>query len=127
MAQNRKWPTIDIYKLFLESDTGKWNAFLTACYQKGDLLTLQKTLYGIQAGMTDMDSNVKSQKITDFFIRIQRSIEITAKKIIRARTPSPLDNINQSKLASLENTKHHLQVKRLRDQQFEQFIRDISF
>jgi len=89
----RKYLSVDLMKLKAKFDSGRWNQWLTACEREQDIEGLKKVFYGIQCGMDDL---VKQGLHTDdmkmLFIRWQRSIENTAKKIWRKKYPNPLDN-----------------------------------
>ena len=123
MVVGRKWPSVDIINLYTNSNSSHWNMFLNNCLKHRDVVSLKKTLYGIQAGMADAQKKgMGSDKINMFFIRLQRSIEVTAKKIYRLKYPNPLDAPgNIGKYSS------HLGAKRKRDHEFELFLRESSF
>lgn len=119
----RRWPAIDLMKLYTQSDHKKWNTILTRCHKSHDVLYLQKTLYGIQAGMDDLaKQKLNDEKINLFFIRLQRSIYNTAKKIFREKYPHPLDDPMNKDLYGKE-----LENKRSRDREFEKFIINSSY
>ena len=119
----RKYPDIDILELYSKANHQKWNKFLAGCEIKDDLLSLERTLYGLQGGM---DTLVKKQmshdKIVHWFIRIQRSLEISMQNIIRKRDPNPLDNPKNKK-----DWKHKITEKRQRDHEIHKHIRKNSF
>lgn len=122
----RKYPTLDIVNLIALWNAGKWNQFLNKCLLDLDLQKLTATLYGIQAGMDHaVTSKISSDKIVETFLRLQRSIEITAKKILRAKYPSPLDTGMSAK--DVEEFTKHITAKRKRDLEFQKFLRDGSF
>ena len=120
----RKWPAISVLELYTKADTQSWNRFLTGCLLNNDLERLKQTLYGVQAGMDDaVKQGLNSDKLNLFFIRIQRSIEMTAKKIIRSKHPNPLDNPGNAK----EYFTKHIEAKRRRDHELELFLRASSY
>jgi len=90
---SRKFEAIDLTKLYSLGSANGWNEILTDCYNRRDIGKLAKIRYQIQAGMDDL---VKLKLNTDemcvFFVRLNRSIENTAKKIIKIRHPLPEDN-----------------------------------
>jgi hypothetical protein len=121
----RKYESIDIMALYAKSDHKKWNAFLTKCLKTHDVEAIKRVLYGIQSGMADAaQSGVVDSKVHAWFFRAQRSLEDTAKKIFREKYPSPLDD--PSAIIKLD-AKKYLEAKRIRDQHFESFIRQVSF
>ena len=123
-SRTRKYPPIDVLKLYSQLDAALWNEFLTRALQRRDVEGLKQALYGIQAGMAEVAAkNLNSEKVNLFFIRLQRSIEITAKKLFREKYPSPLDD----SLLVHEYSATHLDAKRKRDHAFEKFLREASF
>ncbi len=79
---------IDLIKLYTEGTTEKWNAFLTDCLEKNQIERLVQTRKGLQIGAKTLANNkMNSPKMNEFFIRLNRSIEITAKKIIKKLHP----------------------------------------
>lgn len=89
----RKHDSIDLLKLYSNTDMSAWNCFLTICYEKHDISLLVKTRYGLQAGMTDLvKKKLNTEKMIQFFLRLEKSIENTMKKIVREKDPNPCDN-----------------------------------
>lgn len=123
----RRWPAIDLMKLFTGGHSLKWNDYLTRCDRTGNLDDLMKTLYGIQAGMDDLvKAKMTSEKINQLFLRLQASIENTARRIIKRRIPSPLDHGSGVTLTAKEKLEL-IGIKRRRDAEFEKFVRKASF
>lgn len=119
----RKYPPIDLVKLYVNGGVDKWNAFRVKCYRNRDLNSIAAVLYGIQAGMDDLSKkNLNSAKMVRWFLLLQKSLETTARKIIKAKYPSPLDNPNKAK-----NFLELREIKRKRDIEFEKFLRDSSY
>lgn len=148
---HRKWPSIDIIKLYTgnlegfkdetlyvpqsDADTAnidasgsfkalkahhKWNAWLTRCLNNNDLQDLIKVRYGLQVGMDDLvKAGLATPVICEMFVRWQKSIEKTARKIIKRRTKIT------HKVAS--DYFKALELKRKTDAEFEKFLRDSSF
>lgn len=110
-AVGRKQEAIDLIKLYATKGTGEWNAFLTQCYNTRDVATLTKTLYGVQAGMSNLvTKKLDTTDLIDFFLRLQKSLELTMKKIHRLKVKTD-----------------GLADKRTKDQEFEKFLRKESF
>jgi hypothetical protein len=145
----RKYPNMSIIKIKETMSTKDWNNFLAICYTKRDIEGLKRALYGIQADMSDLAGiGLTDAAITSVFLRLQRSIEQTAKKIFRELYPSPLDTgkgdlsikarllikagghngkqLSQIEQAKLDFKKSQI-AKRRRDAEFEKFIKDSSF
>lgn len=90
---SRKPDAIDLIKLYSEGDYKEWNIFLTNCFQKRDIEKLVVTRRRLQAGMhLAAKKKLNTEKVINLFIRLQKSIEDTIKKIIREQDPNPCDN-----------------------------------
>lgn len=118
-----KPPKIDLLQLYAKSSTPEWNRFLAACLAKKNTEELEKVLYGIQLGMIDLcRKNMNTEKLSTFFLRLQRSIENTMKQILRAREPHPLDNA----FNHVEFAKAH-ESKKARDLSLEKRLRKVRY
>lgn len=127
----RKYPTLDLMRLIAEWDSGKWNQMLTKAMVQEDVEKLKSTLYGIQAGMDSLvKQGLNTDKISAIFVRMQRSIEITFKKILVQKYPCMLD-MPELYGVSRNVSKYDLEIdlinKRKRDDELVKFIRDSSF
>ena len=114
---------IDLLRLYSSYTAQDWSNYLTRCLNKQDLHELQKTLYGLQAGMDDLvKKKLNSPKICAWFIRMQRSVENTMRDIIRKKIPMALDNpANKDKFMDT------IGEKRKRDQEIEKHLRKSSY
>ena len=130
-ATIRKWPEVDIIKIYTKSSLVEWNNFLTLCYNRQDLLCLEKTYYGLQVGMDNIvKRKLNNEKISNLFIRLTRSIEITVKRIYRNKFPNKLDDPITAKKMMIDRPmeyKELLKEKRQRDGMFEAWLRRVSF
>jgi hypothetical protein len=89
----RKHQAIDLIKLYSSCDHSHWNIFLHNCYLKRDIQKLARTRYQLQAGMSDLSKKkLNTEKMINWFLRLQTSIEKTIKKILREKNPNPCDN-----------------------------------
>jgi hypothetical protein len=124
-GSRRKWPAIDVLALYNKGDADGWNRLLTSAYEREDVQWLKRTMYGLQAGMADIaETGFNSGKVTLWFLRIQRSLEDTAKKVFRKKYPHPLDNPMN---ASNKTYRDSIEVKRKRDQELQRFLNDARF
>lgn len=127
----RKHHAIDILKLYSEKGTKEWNEFLFMCRSAKNVSELKKTYYGLQVGMDDLaKKKLNSNKITSFFIRLQRSIENEVKKIYREVNMSPLDDPNYANRLKLFDRKKYdalYEKKKKRDSLCEKYLREGSF
>jgi hypothetical protein len=68
-------------------------------------------------------AKLNDEKIILWFIRLNRSLENTAKKIIRIKHPMPHDN----PLLAKDFSKDKLETKRKRDAELQLFFRNSSY
>jgi hypothetical protein len=114
---------IDIMTLYAKSDTKQWNAFLTECLKTQDITRLTTVRYRLQLGMNELfKKRLETEKISLFFIRLQRSIENTLKQIYRFKNPNPLYN-NKDKT----QYKEFIDDKRQHNNEFERYLRRNNF
>lgn len=121
----RKWPEIDVVKLYVNVDHQTWNRYLSHLLKTENIEEIKKTLYGIQSGMAKASSKkMTDKKMTLWFVRVQKSLHDTAKMIFRKKYPHPLDNPENAK-----NSEHlgFIDIKRKRDGEFQKFLKDVSF
>jgi hypothetical protein len=122
---SRKYEAIDLMKLYTHGSHKSWNEYLSLCLRKLDINALMKLRYQICAGMDDLaKQNLNDDKMNLWFVRLTRSIEQTAKKIITIRHPMPGDN---TLLNSEFNTRKYLEAKRKRDVEFRKFMNDSAY
>lgn len=136
---SRKYEAIDLMKLYTLGSANGWNQELTKLYEKHDINGLAKLLYRIQAGMTDLaKKKLNTEEIDVWFARLTRSIEKTAKQIIKDQNPMPGDakaiDLSMGKALHQEmrhdRVRYHkdpLEAKRARDQALADFLRRSSF
>lgn len=121
----RKYESIDLLKLYALGDSTSWNKVLLQCLKNQDINRLAKLRYQISAGMDDLaKANANNDQINMWFLRLMRSIELTAKKIIKVRHPMPGDNVMLKNKAQAES---FVEVKRKRDQELQNFLISSSF
>lgn len=122
MISGRKWPAIDLMTLYTKGGTEQWNKFLARIESENNVLELEKTLYGIQAGMNDLvKDKLNTPKICVWYLRLFKSLEKSAKRIYKKMYPNPIDlNDHSYGMKAIE-------IKRKRDVAFENFIRRSSF
>jgi hypothetical protein len=108
--------------LYAYGNVQRWNSFLDKCLVNLDLQRIVEVRYGIQAGMTDTPDSTRTDKVCKLFLRMQKSLEDTARRIIRKKHPLPNDNPNIA-----QNFSELRETKRKRDIEFEKFMRESSF
>lgn len=114
---------IDLIWLYCNCDAQKWNAYLTESLNRGDVQGLIDTLRRIQKGMDKAyKDKLATDKVVELFIRLQRSIEITLKKIYRQRHHNPL----YDPLAKVDKSKF-IDDKRQKDNNFEKFLKQVRY
>ncbi len=120
----RKHDGIDLIKLYALGSNKGWNKYLTECYEKLDINALGKLKYQIAVGMTDMAKAKLNTPAHDvWFVRLVRSIEITAKRIIKVRNPLPGDDAFLN--IKIRESTH--EIKKKRDRELAKFLKDSSF
>lgn len=121
---SRKYDAIDLMKLYSQGSNNGWNEFLTECYGKSDINKLAKVKYQIAVGMTDLaNGKLNTPDIDVWFVRLNRSLELTAKRIIKFRNPLPGDN----PLIAMKTRESVHDIKKKRDGELAKFMRDSSF
>jgi hypothetical protein len=120
---SRKFDGIDLMKLHALGSLGGWNKLLTEFDNNADLAGLAKTRYRIQVGMDDLvKAKLNTEQMNLFFIRLNRSLEETAKKIIRRKYPLPDDNP-----LSLDATADSSNAKKKRDEELQKFLKQSAY
>jgi hypothetical protein len=114
---------IDILKLYSLGSANGWNEFLTKSLKNQNISALMTVMRGLQVGMADLEKKkLNDEKINVFYCRLIGSIESTLRKILKAKEPSPLDNSLIAK-----DHKSHKELKKVRDQEFEKYLRKKSY
>jgi hypothetical protein len=112
-------------KLYSQGSSNGWNEFLTNCYNKRDINALGRMRYSVQAGMDDLaKKKLNTDEINAWFCRIIKSIEITAKRIIKVRHPLPGDNPLIAKKLEYIDSKL---INQKRDQELAKFMATSSY
>lgn len=119
---NYKYPSFDLLSFYAKEDHVKWNKFLSNAYKNQDIKGLAIIRYSIQRGVSDLaKSKLITPDITNLYLRMNKSIEDTMKKILRVKYPNPADKSNKVKNSDV------LSAKRKRDQELERFLKESSF
>lgn len=123
----RKYPSIDIMKLWTLGSANGWNEFLTASEHSSNINALARARYSLQAGMDDLVKiKMNDEKMNVFYIRLMKSVENTAKQIIRKLHPLPHDIPTVHGIKS-KKPDSALIAKRKRDREMELFFNKSSF
>lgn len=121
---SRKFEAIDLMKLHSLGSANGWNKILDECLLNSDINRLAKLRYQIAAGMDDLaKQKLNTEEMCVWYIRLNRSLENTAKKILRAKYPLPGDNPMEKET----NTLKALEQKRKRDYELQQFFKKSSY
>lgn len=119
----RRHDPIDLMQLYVKADSTTWNDMLSRCYDNRDINALGMVRYQLQAGMDDLaKSKLNDERMNVWYLRLLRSIEQTAKRIIRVMHPMPGDN----PLTAKQNL-NHLEQKRKRDYELQVFMAKSSY
>lgn len=110
---------IDILLLYTKSNNKAWNDFLTQSYLDKNISGLINVLRRLECGMDKLQKQkLNTEELCVFFIRLQRSIENTLKKIFRDQNKNPLYNPKNKNVYD-----RHIKDKKQKDQEFESFLR----
>ena len=89
----RKHEAVDLIKLYAECDSGKWNAFLTKHAQSGNINELGRMLYGIQAGIVDLENKkMNTEKLTIWYCRLVGSLKRTIMDVMKSKQGKTLQS-----------------------------------
>ena len=130
MSGRPKYPAIDLVKLLKIWSADDWAAMLGECERKADVEKLKSTLYGICRGMSEIVKvHLNDDRMIASFLNLQRSIEVTMKRILRRKYPSVLDNAPRFNvnLVDPEGMRKEFDNKRKRDLEFSNFLRDSRY
>lgn len=120
----RKLEALDLMKLHALGNSTAWNAVLKDCHKKQDINRLAKLRYQLQAGMDDLvKKKLNTEDMIKWFCRLNRSLELTAKKIIRERYPLPVDN----PLTAKNYYNEYVEQKRNRTNELMSFLKKSAY
>ena len=115
--------SIDVMELYSKGNAKNWNNWLRRCYKARDINQLLAVKKELQIGMDNLTKQkLQNRDIANTFLRWCRSIDLTIKKIVRAKDPNPCDNPLIAK-SNLE----HIDHKKKRDLALEKFLFKESF
>lgn len=115
---------IDLLKLYALGNENKWNKFLAICLVNKDINKLAQIRNQLQRGMNELvKKKLNDEKMNLFFIRLQKSLDDTAKNIIKSRNPMPGDNPLGNK--ELHKTTHD--IKKQRDKELLEYLRRCAY
>lgn len=119
----KKYDEFDLLKLYSSGSYKGWNEYLNNCYHANNINSLASMRYALQAGMDKLArQKLNDEKMSVFYLRLMKSVEDTAKKIIRKVHPLPTDN----PLIAKQNL-DTLAIKRRRDAELELFFKNSSY
>lgn len=76
---------------------------LNDCYKKCDINALMQVHQRLAIGMTDLEkTKMNTDKINDIFVRLIRSLEITALRIAKRVKPLPIDKMTHVQIAQMD-------------------------
>jgi len=119
---NKKYPRVSLIDIIYNHNSNEWIKFLTKCHVNNDVEMLKRTLYGIQYDMSELaKQKLNTNEISTMFLRLQKSLQDTARKIYRKIYPMPQDKGKGKQYLNF------IDVKRNRDKAFQEWLRDSSF
>lgn len=115
----RKHDAIDLMALYAKGSANGWNQVLTRCHRDHNINKLVELRYGLQAGLADLaKKKLDTEEVVVWYCRLIKSLEKTAKAIIRERHPLPGDNPLKAK----DWDKKWVEIKRKRDHELQHFL-----
>jgi hypothetical protein len=114
-------------KLWTLGSANGWNEQLDKCVHNQSINELARIRYGLQAGMTDLaNQKLNDEKMNVFYARLMKSLENTARLIVRKIHPLPHDAPTIHGIKS-KHPVSALVAKRNRDREMELFFNKSSF
>lgn len=128
MSIGRKYPAVDIMKLYAQGNEKTWCEYLAKVQHTKDFEGALKMRFGLQAGMDDLvKKKLDSTGIHIWFSRLMVSIEKNLRWLYRLKFPNPLDDpLNKNKYPEEQLILFRTE-KRNRDQRFERILREWSY
>lgn len=122
----RKFPAIDVVKLYSTLDRPKWESILRNAADKNSVNKLVAWRYGLQAGLADANSRGKitTQDMDIWVLCRIKEVEKTMKEIIKRKWKSIADKHLKT---DAENFTKIREDKRKRDKEFESFLMKSNF
>lgn len=121
---------IDIMKLYTQGNTKSWNDMLDSCTAALDINRIAQIKRELQIGMSNLEKlKLNTNDINVQFVRWTRSLELTAKRIIKKKHPMPGDNLMITNLQEDDSNfkLKALNAKRKRDEELREFLRKSSY
>lgn len=117
--------SLDLMKLYSQGSANGWNEYLNKCYLENNINSLAKMKRAAQVGMSELvKRKLATEDINVWFCRLTKSIEITAKRIIKKVHPLPQDN---PLLANEKEWTDYKKIKQKRDQELAKFLAMSSY
>lgn len=114
---------IDLLKLYVNGTSEKWNAWLTDRLSVNDVNGLVDVRRRLQIGMTNLaEQKLNTDAMISQFLRWQKSIDDTIKKIHERKNPNPLYTSSDKSLHP-----KHLDDKRKKRVELENFLRKVGY
>lgn len=117
----RKWPKIDLINFIANNTYKDWNKYLAKCESDKNITSLVATYYGFQIGMQyAVKQKLNTPFVVNTFIRLQRSIEKTLKRIYKQTYNA---NYSGQDILTAKNVKDAVQKKKVTDNEFEKWLK----
>lgn len=114
----RQNEAIDLLRLYSRGDTAGWNELLNVHVRDQNINGLARLRYSVQAGMDDLaKKKLATEPIQIWYCRLIKSIENSARAILRRRHPMPHDN----PLTRVTDPRA-IEAKKKRDTEFSKFL-----
>jgi len=128
MSIGRKYPAVDLMKLYAKGNEKTWCEYLAKVQKEQDFYGALKMRFGLQAGMDDLvKKKLDTTAIHIWFARLITSIEKNLRWIYRSKNPNPLDNPSNKKNYSDRQLIEFRRLKKERDENFERILREWGY
>lgn len=122
----RKYDSLDLIKLYSLGSNNGWIKYLDECVKSLNINSLARMRYSLQASMTDLvNKKLNDDRMNVFYVRLLKSVENTAKQIVRIKHPLPHDTVIKGD--GKDRPLSALEAKRRRDKELEYFFNKSSF
>ena len=120
----RKYPAIDVVKMFATLTEEHWRYCLETAISKGSIEKLMAWRYGMQAGCADaVNKGVLTDPLALWVMKRINNLERAARVILKRKHPSPLDAVSKThKGRRIDYIAKAKLAKKKRDREFEQFL-----
>lgn len=121
----RKYPALDVMKMFSTLTMEHWRATLEKGIKSGNVDKFIGWRYGLQAGLADLASKgLNTDQIDLWVFKRIKDVERCLRVLLKRKYKNPLDNPLHDRSAYVNKA---LEMKRKRDREYEAFLMKSNF